>query len=278
VLGHVFCLKACLRLRLSLGCVGKIVQFSVALFNLSLRFPGFELFFSPSYIAATCLFAFCSPTLLLKGPAFQEDLRPMGPGMGTVGKPSIPGVNNPLLCLQEMWSLVGPPEAFIAYHREWHHNDKIKVADWSRIEGDEDKGSQADTTLSRHVYFMLPLDAPSWFRKAIGEPVPQLVARQLAAAFIMSHISCSLGIHQSHAPWGRIPKLMHMSCAGLDSVPVLDDQEVTTYKNGDLLLVLRPRLRTPSHERFPHVQVATLEWFFSHEWDTDGTIISKVLQ
>jgi hypothetical protein len=69
---------------------------------------------------------------------------------------------------------------------------------------------------------------------------------------------------------------MHICWTGLDAVPVLDDQEVTTYKNGDLLLVLRPRLRTPSHERFPHVQVATLEWFFSHDWDTDGTIISKV--
>jgi hypothetical protein len=102
-------------------------------------------------------------------------------GMGSSGKAYETGFTTPLLCLQEMWSLVGPPDAFIAYHREWHHNDKIKVADWSRIEGDEDKDSQADTTLTRHVYFMLPLDAPSWFRKAIGEPFPRLLTGHLAA-------------------------------------------------------------------------------------------------
>jgi hypothetical protein len=83
----------------------------------------------------------------------------------------------------------------------------------------------------------------------------------------------------------HIPKLRNallllsvsVMLAGLEAVPVLDDQEVTIFKNGSLLLVLRPRLRTPSHERFPHVQVATLEWLFSHEWDSDGTVVAKVL-
>eukprot|EP00884_Botryococcus_braunii_P009602 jgi/Botrbrau1/18643/Bobra.0367s0079.1 len=132
--------------------------------------------------------------------------------------------------IPEMWSMVGSADAFATYHREWHHNEKVRVAEWSRITRTEgDDNSEEHITLTRHVFFMLPIDAPSWFTRAIG----------------------------------------------VEAVPVLDDQEVTIYKNGNLLLVLRPRLRTPSHERFPHVQVATLEWFFSHEWDSDGTIISK---
>jgi hypothetical protein len=73
--------------------------------------------------------------------------------------------------MQEMWSLVGPAEAFITYHREWHNNDKVRVAEWSRITCAEGQDTtEEQITLTRHVFFMLPLDAPSWFTRAIGKP------------------------------------------------------------------------------------------------------------
>ena len=68
----------------------------------------------------------------------------------------IPGVS-----LQEFCELFAQPELFIDFHHTHHRNERVTCGVWSVC---------ADGSWQRDVSFLMPLEAPAWLKKAVGEP------------------------------------------------------------------------------------------------------------
>ena len=69
----------------------------------------------------------------------------------------IPGVS-----LQEFCELFAEPELFVDFHHTHHRNERVSCGDWSVC---------ADGSWQRDVSFLMPLEAPAWLKKAVGEPL-----------------------------------------------------------------------------------------------------------
>jgi hypothetical protein len=87
--------------------------------------------------------------------------------------------------LQKFGDWLRKPEVYAQFHKDFNHNDRIKLTPW-KLEG---------RSYNRETVAYLPVRAPAWFRKSIGQQPRRLSTLPIPAmllSFLQRVPSCPL--------------------------------------------------------------------------------------